>query len=72
MKKNNQYKDLSFTDLQAKKKEFVKDLLTSRLSMDASSLSTASNIQQLMRELKAVNRALAKAQNAEMTQQEIG
>lgn len=71
MKQSNTYKNLSIAELSTKKKEFLKDLLTTRLTMDVTSLSSASNIQNLMRDLKIVNRLIAH-KNAKSAQQEIG
>ena len=70
-KKNNSFSDLSLVDLQSKKVQFVKDLLTSRLTMDTTSLSSAANLQNLLRDLKAVNRLIAQKQ-ATQTQKEVG
>ncbi len=61
MKQTSTYKDLTLAGLKAKQKEFTKDLLTSRLTMDVTAVSSASNLQNVLRELKIVNRLIAKS-----------
>ena len=43
---------LSFADLHAKQKIFIKDLVSYRLSMDISTITSATNLQNLLRNLK--------------------
>lgn len=64
MKKNNPYSELDLLALQAKQQEFIKDLVTSRVSMDLTDLKSATNMQNLLRELKNVTRILAIKKNS--------
>lgn len=59
MKKTNPYLTQNLSELSVKKNEFIKDLVTSRLSMDLTSLTSATNMQNLLRELKTATRTAA-------------
>lgn len=59
MKKTNVYSNLDLLELQTKQQEFIKDLVCSRISMDLTDLKSATNLQNLLRDLKKVTRILA-------------
>lgn len=71
MKKKDAYQSLNLAELQIKQQEFIKDLVSSRLSMDVSALTSATNLQNLLRELKVLARIVSikkKAKTQEVNQ----
>lgn len=64
MKKTHDYSKLAVSELQAKQQEYIKDLVTSRISMDLTDIKSATNIQNLLRVLKTTRRFLAAKQKS--------
>ncbi len=71
MKKQNEYQTLNLSELRAKQKEFVNELVKSRLTMDTATFTSATNLQNLKRGLKTVSRLVAQNEKANLSK-EVG
>jgi len=71
MKQKQKYASSTLDELLKKEKEYIKDYTSSKLSMDSSTIQSASNMQNLMRELKIVRRLIAQYPNLNRSASEV-